>query len=175
MICRAVAPEELERTLFAGFVRRQEVNLCYRREHGRWVVRADPFIDDWSEDDYRCLLDCLHNTLHTGGALFGVFDGGTLKGFASVESRPMGTRGQYRDLSSLHVSAECRRRGLGRVLFAKAAGWARAQGAEKLYISSHSALETQRFYRALGCTDALEPDAAHTAREPFDCQLEYRL
>ena len=87
----------------------------------------------------------------------------------------MGTRGQYRDLSSLHVSAECRRRGLGRVLFAKAAGWARAQGAEKLYISSHSALETQRFYRALGCTDALEPDAAHTAREPFDCQLEYRL
>ena len=104
-----------------------------------------------------------------------MFDGGTLKGFASVESRPMGTRGQYRDLSSLHVSAECRRRGLGRVLFAKAAGWARAQGAEKLYISSHSALETQRFYRALGCTDALEPDAAHTAREPFDCQLEYRL
>ena len=104
-----------------------------------------------------------------------MFDGGTLKGFASVESRPMGTRGQYRELSSLHVSAECRRRGLGRVLFAKAAGWARAQGAEKLYISSHSALETQRFYRALGCTDALEPDAAHTAREPFDCQLEYRL
>lgn len=175
MICRAVAPEELERTLFAGFVRRQEVNLCYRREHGRWVVRADPFIDDWSEDDYRFLLECLHNTLQTGGALFGVFDGGTLKGFASVESRPMGTRGQYRDLSSLHVSAECRRRGLGRVLLAKAAGWARAQGAEKLYISSHSALETQRFYRALGCTDALEPDAAHTAREPFDCQLEYRL
>lgn len=106
MICRAVAPEELERTLFAGFVRRQEVNLCYRREHGRWVVRADPFIDDWSEDDYRFLLECLHNTLQTGGALFGVFDGGTLKGFASVESRPMGTRGQYRDLSSLHVSAE---------------------------------------------------------------------
>lgn len=97
MICRAVAPEELERTLFAGFVRRQEVNLCYRREHGRWVVRADPFIDDWSEDDYRFLLECLHNTLQTGGALFGVFDGGTLKGFASVESRPMGTRGQYRD------------------------------------------------------------------------------
>ena len=68
MICRAVAPEELERTLFAGFVRRQEVNLCYRREHGRWVVRADPFIDDWSEDDYRFLLECLHNTLQTGGA-----------------------------------------------------------------------------------------------------------
>ncbi len=175
MICRAVAPDELELSLFDGFVRRQEVNLCYRREHGRWVVRSDPFVDDWSEADYRFLIECLHNTLKTGGALFGVFDGSVLKGFASVESKPMGSRGQYRDLSALHVSADCRRRGLGRVLFAKAAGWARAQGAEKLYISSHSALETQRFYRALGCTDAAEPDKAHAVREPFDCQLEYKL
>ena len=97
MICRAVAPDELELSLFDGFVRRQEVNLCYRREHGRWVVRSDPFVDDWSEADYRFLIECLHNTLKTGGALFGVFDGSVLKGFASVESKPMGSRGQYRD------------------------------------------------------------------------------
>ena len=84
MICRAVAPDELELSLFDGFVRRQEVNLCYRREHGRWVVRSDPFVDDWSEADYRFLIECLHNTLKTGGALFGVCDGSDLKGIASV-------------------------------------------------------------------------------------------
>lgn len=48
-------------------------------------------------------------------------------------------------------------------------------GGEKLYISSHSAVETQAFYRGMGCRDAEEIDAAHAAREPFDCQLEYIL
>lgn len=175
MICRAVAPEELERTLFAGFVRRQEVNLCYRREHGRWVVRADRSSTTGARTTTASCSNACITRCKPAGALFGVFDGGTLKGFASVESRPMGTRGQYRDLSSLHVSAECRRRGLGRVLFAKAAGWARAQGAEKLYISSHSALETQRFYPRARLHRRPRADAAHTRGEPFDCQLEYRL
>ena len=101
--------------------------------------------------------------------------GGVLKGFASVESGLFGGEERYLDLSSMHVSADMRGRGIGAELFAAAAGWARAHGARKLYISAHSAVETQAFYAKLGCVDAARPEKGHVEREPFDCQLELRL
>ena len=89
-----------------------------------------------------------------------------------MEGKPFGSKGQYRDLTSLHVSRDKRGHGIGRTLFQKAADWARSRGAEKLYISSHSAVETQAFYRAMGCVEAQEYQYAHVEKEPYDCQLE---
>lgn len=180
---RAIRPEELTLSLFAHFIRRQPVNLCWRRENGSkgtegngpWVVRPDPFIDDWSQEDYRFLVSCLQNTLKTGGALFGFFADSQLKGFVSVESAPLGPGKEYLDLTSLHVSSDLRRHGAGRKLFLLAADWARSHGAKYLYISSHSAAETQSFYRSLGCTDATYIDPHHAGTEPYDCQLEFSL
>ena len=107
--------------------------------------------------------------------LAGAFADGALKGFASVESAPLGKAGDYRDLTCLHVSAELRGRGIGRELFTRAAQWARAHGGKKLYLSAHSAVETQAFYAAMGCVEAREYNEAHVASEPFDCQMEYAL
>lgn len=106
---------------------------------------------------------------------WGAFADGALKGFASVESAPLGKAGDYRDLTCLHVSAELRGRGIGRELFTRAAQWARAHGGKKLYLSAHSAVETQAFYAAMGCVEAREYNEAHVASEPFDCQMEYAL
>ena len=49
------------------------------------------------------------------------------------------------------------------------------KGAGKLYISAHSAVESQAFYKAMGCVEAKEINAAHAEKEPFDCQLEFSL
>lgn len=174
IVYRDLEKKDICRELFRGFQRRQVVTDCWRRVDGRWMVRADPFIDDWSEEDYRVLVECLRRTAASGGLVRGAFLGGALKGFASVENEPLGSRGQYLDLSSIHVSQDARRRGIGRELFRAALEFARRRGAEKLYISAHSAVESQAFYRALGCVEAEEPDAGHVAREPFDCQLECR-
>ena len=87
---REIASGELDRALFRHFERRQEVTKCRRRENGVWVVRDAPFIDDWSEADYAFLVQCLQNTLATGGVVLGAFADGALKGFASVESAPLG-------------------------------------------------------------------------------------
>ena len=84
----------------------------------------------------------------------------------------MGSRGQYRDMTSLHVSEDLRGHGAGRQLFLLAKDWARDHGAEKLYISSHSAVETQRFYESMGCVDAEEVMEEHVRQEPYDRQLE---
>lgn len=172
---RTLNISELNRELFKSFSRRQTVTKCLRKENAQWVIRDDPFIDDWSEDDYAFLIECLKNTLETGGFVCGAFSNGALKGFVSVECAPMGKRGQYLDLSSLHVSSDMRRYGIGRELFAAAKRFAREAGAEKLYISSHSAVETQAFYRSVGCVDAEEYNDEHVLREPYDRQLEYRL
>ncbi len=45
-------------------------------------------------------------------------------------------------------------------------------GGNKLYISSHSAVESQAFYKSMGCTEAKMYNKAHTEKEPFDVQLE---
>ena len=172
---RTLREEELCPALFSGFQRRQVVTDCWRKVDGKWCVREDPFIDDWSPEDYEFLVVCLKNTVCTGGLVLGAFLDGTLKGFASVESEPMGTGGVYRDLTSLHVSNELRGQGVGRVLFTKAADWAKAHGGKKLYISGHSAVETQAFYKAMGCREAEEYMQKHTEAEPFDCQLEYEM
>lgn len=172
---RDLGKEEISRELFGQFIRRQEVVKCWRRVDGEWVVRDDPFVDDWSEEDYQKLVACLRNTVATGGFVHAAFCDGVLKGFASVESPLFGGEQGYLDLSSIHVSRDMRGKGIGRCLFLAAKDWARAHGGRKLYISAHSAVESQAFYKAMGCVEAEAYHPGHVAEEPFDCQLECRL
>lgn len=169
---RRLAEGEICRELFDGFIRHQVVRDCWRKIHGEWCVREDPFIDDWTEEDYEKLVACLKNTAMTGGFVYGAFAEGMLKGFVSVEAGLFGGENRYLDLSSIHVSEDMRGRGIGRRLFLAAKEWARENGAGKLYISAHSAVESQAFYRSMGCAEAKEYNLRHVEEEPYDCQLE---
>lgn len=172
---RPIAPEELASSLFASFRRFQKVTHCWRKAEGQWVLKPIAFTEDWDQNDYQRLTAQLAQTLREGGALWGTFSSEGLKGFASVEGRLIGSRSQYAVLAELHVSEDFRRQGLGRRLFALAAGSAQALGAEKLYISAMSAQESQAFYQALGCVEAQEYDPPHVEKEPCDCQMEFPL
>lgn len=172
---RTLSENDICRDLFRQFIRRQKVGKCWRKEGETWVIRDDPFIDDWSEEDYQILVTCLKHTASTGGLVYGFFLDNALKGFVSVESSLFGNTEKYLDLTSLHVSADLRSNGIGKALFLKAGRWAKAHGAKKLYISAHSAVETQAFYRSMGCVEAQEYNRQHVEAEPFDCQLEYLI
>lgn len=169
---RNVAYEELAVELFAHFQRHQVVTKCWRKRDEDWEIQDAPFVDDWGLDEYKILIDCLKNTLATGGLVYGAFKEGKLKGFISVEAEFFGKKKEYLDLSAIHVSEDLRGHGIGKKLFAEAKRWAKQKGAGKLYISAHPAVESQAFYRSLGCTWAEECNAAHVEKEPFDCQLE---
>ena len=169
---RNLCESEICRELFSGFIRHQVVTKCRRRENGEWVIRDDPFVDDWSEEDYRFLVSCLRNTVHTGGMVRAAFCGEVLKGFVSVEAGLFGGEQRYLDLSAIHVSEDMRGQGIGKALFEAAKEWARGQGAAKLYISAHSAVESQAFYKRMGCVEAQEYNEKHVSAEPYDCQLE---
>lgn len=169
---RELQEKELCPELFGGFIRRQRVTKCWRKENGKWIVKDDPFIDDWGAEEYKFLVSCLQNTLRTGGFVYAAFEDTALKGFVSVEADFFGGENKYLDLTSIHVSEDMRGRGIGTVLFLAAKQWAKSKGAKKLYISSHSAVETQAFYKSMGCVEAKEYNQYHAEKEPFDCQLE---
>ncbi|MDO4565082.1 MAG: GNAT family N-acetyltransferase [Clostridia bacterium] len=171
---KSLSEAEITDSLFCGFVRRQEVDKCFRRKDGLWIVESDPFTDDWDENDYRELIANLKRTA-LNGIVFGAFADNRLVGFCAVDGELFGRGGKYMDLSNIHVTCGMRRKGVGKRLFSLAAEWAKAHGAEKLYISAHSAIETQAFYASLGCAEASEYSALHTEKEPFDCQLEKAL
>lgn len=175
MVVRPILPDELGKDLFSSFIRHQTVTDCWRKDGGSWVIRRDAFIDDWSDDDYSVLIHDLKSLLDSGGTVIGAFIDDRLKGFAAVDGSLKGSASRYADLTELHVSEDMRRRGIGRVLFFEAAAAAKRKGAERLYISAHSAAETQSFYRGLGCRDAGEILSYHAEKEPYDCQFEYLL
>lgn len=169
---REILAQELDITLFSDFHRHQQVSQCWRKVNGNWIIMDNPFTEDWGEQEYRFLVQCLQNTIASGGVVYGAFLEGKLKGFVSVESTFFGSKKQYLELSSIHVSEECRGCDIGRKLMDAAKEWAKRQGAQKLYISAHSAVESQAFYQAMGCREAEEYNQASVEKEPCDCQLE---
>ena len=121
------------------------------------------------------LIQCLKHTVRTGGVVYGAFYEGKLKGFAAVLPEIFGGENKYIDLAAIHVSQDMRGRGIGTALFKEAKRWAKEKGAEKLYISAHSAVESQAFYKRMGCVEAKWYKKEHVEEEPFDCQLEVKL
>ncbi len=172
---RKLKIDEINLDLFRTFQRKQIVTDCWRKENGKWLIKSAPFVDDWKTEEYQELVRCLRDTVLTNGLVYGAFIDNELKGFASVEGALIGSNCQYADLSSIHVSREVRGQGVGRELFLAAKSFAAGIGAKKLYISAHSAVESQAFYRAMGCAEAEEYISEHVEKEPYDCQLECDL
>ncbi len=172
---RSLQLNEICREVFKDFIRHQNVTKCWRRENNEWVVKDVPFIDDWTEQDYNTLVSCLKNTVATGGFVHAAFYNEKLKGFVSVEPALFGGEQKYLDLSSIHVSEDMRNKGIGAGLFLAAKEWAKKNGAAKLYISAHSAVESQAFYKKMGCIEAEVYNQEHVEQEPYDCQLECKL
>lgn len=170
-----LSEHEIHRELFCHFIRCQQVTKCWRKEKGEWVIREAPCVDDWTEEDYQTLVRCLKDTAVNGGFVHAAFCDGLLKGFVAVLPGFLGGEQKYLDLASIHVSRDMRGQGIGKVLFQKAKDWAGKKGAKKLYISAHSCVESQAFYKKMGCVEAQVYDRRHVEEEPYDCQLECSL
>lgn len=172
---RQLKENEINAGLLDGFIRRQVVTKCLRRENGAWIAKNAPFIDDWTQKDREWIAADLKNLAGRGGLVYAAYCGGKLAGFASVSAEMLGESGEYLELTNIHVTEAMRGRGIGHALFYAAAEWAKAHGAKKLYISAHSSVESQAFYRSLGCKEAEIYSTRHIGAEPFDIQMEYRL
>ncbi len=99
---RKLCADEICSELFHEFIRHQNVVNCWRKENDKWVIKEDPFIDDWTDKDYQILVGCLKNTIVSGGFVYAAFCSGSLKGFVSVEPGLFGGGQKYLDLSSIY-------------------------------------------------------------------------
>jgi N-acetylglutamate synthase-like GNAT family acetyltransferase len=172
IVYKELLTSEISNELFAHFKRHQVVTKCWRKIEGKWCIRDIAFVDDFTEQDYTVLIVCLKETVELGGMVYGAFSENKLKGFVSIEPDLFGKNREYLDLSSIHVSEDMRGKGIGKELFNLAKLWAKEHGARKLYISAHSAVESQAFYHSMGCVEAQEYNPTHVEKEPYDCQLE---
>jgi len=163
---------EIERGLFSQFIRFQKTTKVWRKTDNTWRIIDDTFVDDWDEKHYQKVIAFLKDIVIKGGVVFGAFNNGILKGFSSVEPVLFGRNNEYLSLPYIHVSEDMRKKGIGKILFQLSKDWAKEHGAKKLYIAAHPAIESQAFYKAMGCVEALEYSLAHIEKEPLDCQLE---
>jgi predicted N-acetyltransferase YhbS len=168
---------ELERDEVADIwtIDRAEVTEnVYYHERGRLVLKPEHYdMQGWPSGEAEAygpiLLDCFDR----GGTFYGAFEEDTLVGVAVLESRFIGRRGDQLQLKFLHVSRACRKGGLGRTLFEKAARRARALGARRLYVSSVPSENAVDFYLHMGCRVTEDVDPALFELEPDDIHLEY--
>lgn len=110
------------------FIRRQHVRQCWRREVGALVLRPVEYVEDWDVAQRREAAGSLLAAVDAGGAAFGALAGGEVAGFAVLSGRPLGSRGQYADLSLFYVSEPFRGRGVGGTLFHMACAHAKKAG-----------------------------------------------
>lgn len=169
---RRMLPEELDR--IGEIDRSERITQQYRSNGGKLeLVDVDIDAPRWGEpgehpieayaDSWRALLDA-------GGVLLGAFDGGRLVGVAIYDP----SEGLPR-LAVLHVTKAQRRNGVGRRLCEEVVRLARADGAERLYVSATPTRSTVDFYISQGFEPLATPDARLCALEPDDIHMDRPL
>jgi GNAT superfamily N-acetyltransferase len=167
--------DDLHDNLLKSFNRYQETNRVWYKENEEYRLKFNHFIEEWNDEKKAQVIAELQTCLQTGGIVVGAFAGDGLVGFANLENYCFGSEKQYCELPYIHVSKEYRGHGVGKKIFQFLCEKAKQIGTKKLYIAAHPSIETQHFYRSLGCTYALEINPQIYAKEPLDIQLEYIL
>ena len=175
MIYQLLTEENFHSHSLDGFIRRQEVAECWRKRGGQWKLLPIAYVEDWDLDARRRRAEDILRCVEGGAPAYGAWVQGQVSGLAQLALPRFGSRKQYIDLARFHVSLPYRGRGIGGALFRLACQGARELGAERLYISAHSAQETMAAYRALGCAEAAEVNQLLAEKEPCDVPLEYVL
>lgn len=158
-----------------NFRRRQVVKRCWRRDGEKYILKPVAYIEDWTAAECRQMALKIIDGISSGNRAFGATLGNDCIGFALLDGKKFGNSMQYIDLAEFYVSEPFRRAGIGKRLFELACGAAKEFGAEKLYISAHSAEDSIAAYKSYGCVLAEEINVALAEKEPCDVQLEFKL
>ena len=151
------------------------IHRAWRNVNGvmKWVeINAH---ENGYPNGYENHLAALRETFKNGGFAIGAFDGERLIGFCSVNREVFGKRFKYVLLDQTFISADYRRKGIGKKLFLMSAEEARQWGVENLYICAASSEATLLYYASLGCKDAQEINQELYESDTRDIQLEYDI
>ena len=168
---RVMAVSELAR--IAEIDRSERIRQQYR-QRGEMLDLVDVDIDaprwgEWGEATVDHRIDEWTRLVSAGGVPLGAFDGDHLIGFAVYMRASPETPA---NLAVLHVTKPWRRHGVGRELTDEVVRLARAEGAQRLYVSATPTRGTVDFYMSQGFMPVATPDERLFALEPDDIHME---
>jgi 3-methyladenine DNA glycosylase AlkD/GNAT superfamily N-acetyltransferase len=155
-----------------GYQRYQETKNVLFLQDGKLLEKEDQFTESWDESKLIEISKYLRDLVKKGGVVYAAYSGKHVIGFSCIDYYQFG---DYINLPYIHTDSRYRGQGYGKELILFAGLEAMLKGAKKLYISSHPAVETQKFYESVGCTLAEEVNETLLAIEPYDIQLELKL
>lgn len=158
-----------------GYIRDQITEEVYVYENHELKKKKDYFEETWQDEDLKGVIQVLRYFIDQGGFVIACYDQDKVVAFSGVNGKKMGSQGQYRNLSYVHVSKPYRHQGIGRQLMKHTIAEARKLGYEKLYIGGHASVSTIDFYLSIGCQLASEIVMEVYNHEPRDIQLEYEI
>jgi N-acetylglutamate synthase-like GNAT family acetyltransferase len=170
---KVLSLNDINNKLLDDFNRYQKVKKCYVNDNGKWILKSNEFIENWDQDKKYNVIKYFSNAIDEGSFVIGAYDNNNLIGFSVLLNKKFGKKKNYVELKYLHVSFGYRHKGIGKKLFELCIKKAKNIGIEKIYISTNSAEETQKFYLDIGCIDALEINKEAAENEPYDRQMEY--
>ena len=170
---RVVKEEDINDDFLTGYQRDQVTHKIHRFIDGRLEIIDEYFVETWDNQKLTEISRYLKSCVHEGGKVVALMNKDKCIGFANIENKVYFNT--YLPMHYCHISKPYRNKGLGKKLFFKMAAVASDYDVEKLYISTHPAVETQAFYKSIGCvlTNQIVPELLEI--EPYDIQLEYDL
>jgi len=172
---REIEKDDLVFDKFKDYERYQLTTQKVKYEDGLMKTEKIHFINEWDANKLKSLVDELRDDLYMDSYLVGAFYEDKVIAFASIRNKFFGSEKQYLQMPNIHVSRQYRGKGIGKKLFAMCVKAANKMGAKRIYISTHPAIETQRFYESVGCQLASEINQELKKLEPHDIQLEYKI
>jgi len=172
---KLITVHELTDDFLFTFQRYQETHKVLVEIDNRLFEKNDSFNDDWDTLKKVAIVQELRTSLMAGGIVLGAYENHSLIGFANIEPTRFGPQLEYVELSYIHVSQEFRGKGIGKKLFEACFETGSKLGAQKLYIAAHPSIESQLFYKKMGCTLASYIEKEILSKEPLDIQLERKI
>lgn len=174
IVYRDLLADQAER--LGAIDRSERIDGIYRLTNG--VLHLDEArleVPSWSGPELAGYVVRLRALIDSGGSVFAAWHEPRLVGLGSLDPSGVGGDRAVMKLDMLYVSAEYRRRGIGRCLTERAARLARSLGAAALYISATPTRGTVDAYLKMGANLLGAPDPELFAREPEDIHLALRL
>lgn len=166
VVYKKVLQSNIADTSLDSFERYQETKIVLYQKERSLYQKEISFIDDWDQAKLNSICSYLKQV--KGSVVFAYLNRDVI-GFTNVEYEMFDN---YMNMPFIHVSKSHRGKKIGANLFLLISKIALEQGAKKLYISSHPSIETQLFYKNLGCDLAMKVNQKLLADEPYDIQLE---
>ena len=159
-----------------GIDRSEYIDAIYYLRGGKLVLEPEVYdVRGFNPQELEKMVEETEELVERGGTVYGAFADGTLVGASSVECDFIGSAKDTLQMPILHISKDCRGRGVGQQLMQLVIDKARQLGAKKLYVSATPSRNTIHFYQRMGCIMATEIDPLLFAKEPEDIHLELAL